>query len=438
MTDIKDIKRRLLLNTSLLLSGRTVSNILIALHEVVLARMLGLELYGLLVLIRAFVDILNSLFDFGVWETATKYVGTFLTMGDKDKTRAMIKLSYIVDITSGLVAFIIVYLSANIASEYIIKSSESAPLIAIYAFSLLISTSNKTSDAIFRVFDSFKTMVFILTLQSFIRLILVIIVLYMGMGLKGVLICFIIASFLGFSMRIWSVTRILRDNEIKNWWGVRLRIIQQHFREITWFLLNTSFTATIRMTSDRFLGVLLLGYIAGKEAVALYKVAKSVVKVLTSIADPLYEAIYPELVRILSLNQINEYRSIVIYSVKNLMKFTAPIAAVIIIFSDTILSLIFGNDYIPATNTVRIITLAILISQPVFWISPSLLAFGRSGLKNVINSSCAVIYILLLYLLVPTYSYNGAAGAFLGYNVIITIVSLLVIRHVYKKQTEMN
>ena len=132
MTDIKDIKRRLLLNTSLLLSGRTVSNILIALHEVVLARMLGLELYGLLVLIRAFVDILNSLFDFGVWETATKYVGTFLTMGDKDKTRAMIKLSYIVDITSGLVAFIIVYLSANIASEYIIKSSESAPLIAIY------------------------------------------------------------------------------------------------------------------------------------------------------------------------------------------------------------------------------------------------------------------------------------------------------------------
>ncbi len=350
----------------------------------------------------------------------------------------MIKLSYIVDITSGLIAFIIVYLSANIASEYIIKSSESAPLIAIYAFSLLISTSNKTSDAIFRVFDRFKTMVFILTFQSFIRLVLVIIVLYMGMGLKGVLICFIIASFLGFSMRIWSVTRILRDNEIKNWWSVRLRIIQQHFREIAWFLLNTSFTATIKMTSDRFLGVLLLGYIAGKEAVALYKVAKSVVKVLTSIADPLYEAIYPELVRILSLNQINEYRSIVIYSVKNLMKFTAPIAAVIIIFSETILSLIFGNDYIPATNTVRIITLAILISQPAFWISPSLLAFGRSGLKNLINSSCAVFYILLLYLLVPTYSYNGAAGAFLGYNIIITIVSLVVIKHVYKKQTEIN
>nr|NIP30669.1 oligosaccharide flippase family protein [Candidatus Dadabacteria bacterium]NIQ15139.1 oligosaccharide flippase family protein [Candidatus Dadabacteria bacterium] len=404
--------------------------------EVVLARMLGLELYGLLVLIRAFVDILNSLFDFGVWETATKYVGTFLTQGNKDKTKAMIKLSYVVDISSGLFAFFIVYLSANIASEYIIKSPESAPLVSIYALSLLISTSNKTSDALFRVFDRFKTMVLILTFQNFIRLMLVIIVLYMGMGLEGVLISFIIASFLGFSMRIWSVTNILNQNEIKNWWSVRLGIIKQHFKEIAWFLANTSFNATIRMTADNFLGVLVLGYIAGKEAVAFYKVARSVVKVLTSIADPLYETIYPELVRILSSNQINEYKSIVKYAAKNLMKITAPIAAVIIIFSDTILSLIFGNEYIPAKNTVRIITLAIIISQPIFWISPSLLAFGRSGLKNLINSSCAVFYILLLLLLVPTYSYNGAAGALLGYHVIITVVSLIVIRHVYKKQAE--
>lgn len=120
------------------------------------------------------------------------------------------------------------------------------------------------------------------------------------------------------------------------------------------------------------------------------------------------------------------------------MKFTAPIAAVIIIFSDLILSLIFGKDYLPASNTVRIITLANIISQPIFWISPSLLAFGRAGLKNLINTSCAIVYIVLLFLLVPIYSYNGAAGAFLGYHVIITIVSLFVIRHVIERESAIS
>jgi len=116
-----------------------------------------------------------------VWETATKYIGAFWTNGDREKTLSFIKLSYIIDITSGILAFIIAIVTAKIASSYLIHSPNAYTLIWIYSLSLLIDTANSTSDAILRVFDRFKRIAFISSFISLFRLILVILLLYLGM-----------------------------------------------------------------------------------------------------------------------------------------------------------------------------------------------------------------------------------------------------------------
>ncbi|HEX3036802.1 MAG TPA: oligosaccharide flippase family protein, partial [Thermodesulfobacteriota bacterium] len=330
----KSVTKGLFRNASWLLGGKTASGIFSSIQVIVVARMLGVTDYGLLVLVIAYVDTLNQLFDLRVWETATKYIVTFWSNGEKDKARSMVKLSYIIDISSGILAFVITIITAKIASRYFIHSPEAHYLIYIYAFNLLIDTANSTSDAILRVFDRFKLIAFVSSFNQFFKLVLVSIILYLGGEIKGVLFSYVAASFLEISIRVWAVSKTLRENGVKRWWKADLSLIKDQWKGITWFLGNTSLTATLKMAGDDYLGVLALGYFAGKEATAYYKVAKSFIKIMTRVSDPLYEAIYPELVRILSTNALKDLKKLLKYSTKNLMKFTFPVAAIILIFSD--------------------------------------------------------------------------------------------------------
>jgi len=433
---VKTIKNRLFRNASWLFGGRTIAGVFSAIQTVIIARIMGVDNYGLLALIIAYVEIINNLFDFKVWETATKYIGTFWTNGEKGKTLSMIKFSYIVDISSGILAFIVAILTAKIASSYVIHSPHAYTLIWIYSLSLLIDTANSTSDAILRVFNRFKRIAFISSFISLFRLILVSFLLYFGMGINGVLISFIVASFLGFSIRMFIVSKTLGENQLTGWWRSDLNMIKEHWRGIAWFLGNTSIAGTLKMANDNYLGVLVLGYFSGKEGAAYYKIAKTFVKLIRNIMDPLYEAIYPELVRIISSNTLKDFKKLLRYSTKTLMKLTIPIAIIILIFSGTIITLIFGKEYLPASNTLRVVTVAIVITQLTFWINPALLAFGRPGLRTLVNTVSTAIYIVLLFLLVPKYSYIGAAFAFMGFAIVRAIISITSLKASIKWEKE--
>lgn len=431
---IQSIKKRLFRNASWLLGGKTASSIFSALQTVIVARILGVSDYGLLALIIAYVDILNNFFDFRVWETATKYIGTFWTNGEREKTCSMIKLSYMVDISSGILAFAIAVITANIASLYLIHSPQAYPLIWIYSLSLLIDTANSTSDAILRVFDRFKRIAFVSSFNQFFRLILVSIILYLGMGIKGVIFSYVVSSFLVFSIRLCVVSKTLKENGLKRWWESNLGLIKDQWKGIAWFLGNTSLTGTLKMANDNFLGVLVLGYYSGKEGAAYYKIAKSFVKIMTRLIDPLYEAIYPELVKMFSIGALGDFKRLLKTSIKSLSKIIIPVAIFIFVFSDYLIAIVFGEKYLPSSNTLRVVTLAVLISQLTFWTSPVLLTFGKVGVRNLIAVASTAVYIGLLFLLVPQYSYTGAAWAFLAYEAINSLVSLWVMRNLLRME----
>lgn len=382
------------------------------------------------------MDVLNNFFDFRVWETATKYIGTFWTNGEREKTLSMIKLSYTVDILSGILAFIIAVVTAKVAGAHLIHSPQAHMFIWIYALSLLIDTANQTSDAILRVFDRFRRIAFVSSFSYFFRLVLISILLYLGMGIKGVLFSYAVSSFVGSSIRFLVISKTLEENGLERWWRSSLSLIRDKWKEIAWFLGNTSLMGTLDMTNDNLLGVLVLGYYSGKEGAAYYKIARSFVKIMIQLIDPLYEAIYPELVKMFNLGTIGEIRKLLKTSTKSVSKIMVPISIIIFALSGYLIELIFGKKYLPSSNTLRIVTIAILIPQITFWTSPVLLTFGKAGLRNLVRLGSAAIYIGLLFLLVPDYSYIGAAWAFLGGNAINSVLSLLTVRNSLKMENK--
>lgn len=418
MRESRNSQKKLFKNASWLFGGKSASGIFTAIQTIVIARMLGVSDYGLLTLVIAYISVLNMFFDLKVWETATKYIGTYLEKGESDKTRSMIKLSYILDIGSGIVAFIIAILSAKLISTYVIHSPDAYILIWIFSISLFIDTANSTSDAILRVFDRFKSIAFINSFQKLFRLIVVVGLLLAGFGIKGVLYGFILASFIGFSIRMWFVIKTLTENNLQGWLGADVGLIKDEWRGIAWFLGNTSFIATLKTGNEKYLGVMILGYFAGKEAVGYYKIASTVASLANKVVDPLYEAIYPELVKFTSANAIKDFKKMIKSTTKSLALIIVPLTIILIAFAEPVIKIVFGSEYLPATSALRILAVAVLIVRFTFWINPALLAMGRPGLRTVLGSISTVFYLILMLVLVPPYSFVGAAFAFLGYAVL--------------------
>ncbi len=436
MPDSKDLQKKLFLNASWLFSGKAVSGIASGLQTILLARMLGVTDYGLLQLVIAYISVMNLFFDVRVWETAIKYIGTYWEQGETDRTLSMIKLSYLLDIASGAVSFVIAIVTAKLISTYVMHSPDAYVYIWIFAVSLFIDTASLTSDAILRVFDKFKRIAFLKSIENVTKLILVALFLFAGLGIKGALYAFILSSFIAFVLRMWVVIRTLHEKNLGNWLGADISLIRNHWREIGWFLGNTSLMATLKAGNDKYLGLMVLGFFAGKDAVAFYKIANSVATMVNRIVDTLYEAMYPELIRFTSVNALDEFKKFIRASTKNLMKIIVPILLLIIVFAEPIMRIIFGSEYVPATNALRILALGVLIARYSFWINPALLALGRPGMRTVLAVTTTVIYLALMLILVPPYSYVGAAIAFLGYALTKTSLSYVFFGNAFKEQRD--
>jgi len=433
MSEPRSLQKNLFINASLLFSGKAAAGGFAALQTVILARILGVTDYGLLQLVIAYIAMMNQFFDVRVWETAVRYIGSYWEKGESDKTLAMIKLSYVLDVGSGAVSFIIAIATAKLISKYVIYSPEAYIYIWIYAVGLFVETAKLTSDAILRVFEKYKNIAVINTLENFTQLVLVAALLLLGLGIKGALYGLVISNFIAASVRLWAVMRALEEKKLGSWLSADIFLIKGQWREIAWFLGNTSFMATLKTGSDKYLGMMILGFFAGKEAVAFYRIASSVAGILNRIVDTLYEAIFPELIKFTTIKAMDEFRKYIKDSTKNLMKLIVPVTVLIIVFAGPIVRLVFGEEYAPATNTLRILALGVLIARYTYWINPALLAMDRPGVRTTFYVITTVVYLALMFILVPQYSYIGAAFAFLGFAVIKSALSFVVFRYYMRK-----
>lgn len=413
MRELKAEKKEFMKNVSWLVVAKSVPSAANVVEMIVLARVLGLELFGLLTLVIAYVKIVSSLVDFRVWESVVKYVGEFLEKNESDHALSMIKFSYIIDAAAGLLAFGVCLLLAGVANDIFIKSPDGFDLVLIFSLTLIVASVNTTSEALFRVFDRFKTIVLVQSAKAVFKLGSVLAALYLGYGIKGVLVAYVAVSFFEFVLTQMVVNKMLRDKGLHTWLSSRIGLLSSRMREITWFLLNTSFNATLTIANEGKVAVLILGYFFGSGAAGLYKIARAVIKVVNRITDPLHEAIFPRLVSFSTSNLYDRFAEIVKFSVRSLLKLVIPVLVIVLLFTEQIIELIFGGQYVPASNTMRVLAVAVLFTGGTFWLTPMLLAIGRPGLRTMVSTFKVLVYVALLFVLVPRYSYLGAGIAYL-------------------------
>ena len=297
--------KRVLRNSSYLFSSAVIVSGLGFVQSILLARFLGVEQYGVLVLTMTYVMAVNQLLDFRVWETVIKYVSEFWVKGDKARAWATVKLAYWIDFLTGVSAFSVAVLAAPLAAS-LLHRSEIASLAGIFALKLLFSTINGTSGGILRVFDKFNWISIQAVIQAAITLGLVASVLFAGYGIKEVLVAYIISAFVGTLIFSYFSLKVIHSNM----WDVRKRgrisLLRGRFREIGWFLFHTNLGAFWGMIIRRF-DILILGHFRSATEVGYFKMAKTFVQLVARIHDPLYDSIFPEITRLWAKGNVKQF-----------------------------------------------------------------------------------------------------------------------------------
>lgn len=154
----------------------------------------------------------------------------------------------------------------------------------------------------------------------------------------------------------------------------------------------------------------MLSYLEGDEIVGWYNAAYRIVIVFTLIPSAIAGALFPVLSRFFQTSRadmINLYEK----AFKYLLMIGIPIGLGIFPLAEWIVPLVFGSSYEPAVPALKILIWAGVLIFPTTFFGTMLASIDRQDLGMYAVGICAVANVIMNILLIPRFSYLGAAFA---------------------------
>ena len=162
----------------------------------------------------------------------------------------------------------------------------------------------------------------------------------------------------------------------------------------------------------------MLGYLASNSAVGLYNAAYKIITLLTAFYTIYPSVIFPVMSKLFE-NSKDLLKLSYEKSIKYLLLIILPICAGIIIYAIPLMNLIYGNQYVNAGSIMTVLIFAI----PFLFVNGASTVVLNSSNNEVevtkIYAVAALVNVMLNFVLIPKYSFMGAAAA--------TVISEIVV-----------
>lgn len=397
-------------NTGILLSGNIVSKIISLISLLLTARYLGTNNFGTLVFIQTFILIVITFVSFQPWQAIIKF-GTSTLQEKKVKDfKLLISYGFFLDIFSAILGFIISITFLNYYGTYFKFSNEIIFLSSIYSISILFNI-NGTPTALLRIYNKFKIFAFQEIISAFIKIILIIVTCI----LKGSLIHFVI---------VWMATDILtyclltffgvkeymkRGNRFSLFFS--FKEVNSKFKGIWEFVWTTNLQKTVKIIPN-YLDIIMIQFILGTNVVGIYKIAKSIASTVNGLANPLYQAIYPQLAKYWSGEDKNNFFGLI--KIIALIMGSIGIFAWlgIILVGKYFIVLTMGIEYLGAFNVLIWYFLGVILSMIGLPIAPAMLSMGLAKQHLYIVTISSFLYLIVLYISLLKFQLIGAGIAY--------------------------
>ena len=400
--------RTIFKNMSWLLISQIIASVCGFIWTVLIARYLGVSDYGILGFAISLTGILAITVDFGISTHIIRHIATDYESAPKYLGNA-IPLKSIFSIGTFILTLIILI---------VMKSNElTITITLLFTIEMVIKSFIGLLNGSFQAFEEGKYQGISNTLLNVILLTFILISIFTDLGLFGIAISYILAN-------IFALTY--------EYIAFKKHITQPKFE------LDKEFCKNITIASIPFavggilsliyysIDVVMLSKLVGDYATGIYNATYKLISVLTLFYSIYGAVIFP----VMSKFYKNDEKLLIISfekSIKYLMLIMIPLALATMFYSSDIINLIYGAEYADASSVLSILiwTVCLLfISGPGNYL---LNASHKEVTVTKILAIAAAFNVLLNCIMIPYFSYNGAAITTVLSDLLIVLLQIYVI-----------
>jgi O-antigen/teichoic acid export membrane protein len=380
-------------NALVLLSSSFCARFLLLGFNILLARVLGVEQFGIYAFATSYIAILSVLVEFALQQVIIRDVARNPALAGSYFSNALAIKSVLF-----LVAVALVPVTATVM-DY----SEDVELVLyLLALGLMFEAVTNCSVALFNAAQAMHYSGALQITEEFCFLLIGSISLALGGGLKSIVICRVVAQGVTQLTGVLLITKKLhiRPGRVSYSMCRKLVIQARHFFGVS------SFTAAARN-----LDTMLLLSMQGATAVGLYAAAAKLANVAFYFSRAFTDALYPVLSRQATLRDFGSFAETYGKFMKWLMIAIVPFVAFSMAESERIMRTLYGRSFIEGSVVFQVFAWRAALGLFTQFCGTGLYALGRQRLVFIATGTSVVISLILFAVLIPSYSYTGAAFA---------------------------
>ena len=400
MSEVKTIFK----NSSWMIGSQLFTNFCAFFWTILMARYLGTSGFGILSFAISFVSILSIFLDFGMQTYIVRVISRDNSQTN-DYFQKIIPIKIILAII--VLVFVIMFLYFTGRSDLVINIS------IIITLEFVFLSMNNFIYGIFQAYEKLEYQSIATVINAIILLVLTLMVMFLDLGIYGMAFAYLIAIFFAFIYILYQLfsSKLVTPHFTFDWeFSKNLLKCALPFGLMSVFY---SIYFTIDMT--------MMGYLSTDAAVGLYNASYKIITLLTT-----FYYIYPQVIFPVMSRLFNDSKDLLRLSyeksIKYLLLIILPICVGIIIYAIPLMSLIYGNQYSDAGS---IMTVLIFTIPFLFVNGASTVAMNSSDDEmevTKIYAVAALVNVILNLILIPEYSYMGAAAATVISEIVVCIL----------------
>lgn len=374
------------------------------LREVVVARLLGIELFGLYTLGLTVLKFLEMISRIGLTQGGIRYTSLYYGVGDERRAKGAIIQSISLPLLVGIFLGAVAFISSKFISVSIFHRPELSNVIKAFSIGIPFLASMMIAASLTKSFKVAQYFVYVKEVFHSISGLLLFIVLYwLGFKLYGAVYSYVLSAILGLFLSIYYINKLFP----------KLTSALKPIYE-TKKLLSFSLPLAFAGISHFFImwtDIFMLGYFRSASEVGIYRAAVEITILFDMFMGSIASIFTPVIADLFNKGESSKINILFKTTTRWSLFLSVLPFAFVILYPKFILSTIFGSAFSGGWVVLLILSFARFFSNSVGTVDQMLSMTGRQNLVLYNGLGKLLINFILNLSLIPKWGIAGAAAA---------------------------
>ncbi|MFC1704639.1 glycosyltransferase [Candidatus Omnitrophota bacterium] len=372
------------------------------LTHLVIARLLGAELFGVFSLGFAIFGIAEILSRLGLHEGAVRYIALHLGEGDYRRAKGVVIESILFSFCAGIVIGSILFFTSGLIAERMFHNAQIARVIKVFSLGVPFGAALIVALYVTRGYQKIKYFVGIRNIfNPLANLFLIALFYIVGMRLYGAIAAWILSTILSLVFTIHLINRELKRSKAGKPQFETAKLIRFSLP-----LSLSDFLFFLIMWTD----ALMLGYFMTETEVGIYRAAVQIAFILTIFLRSFVTIFAPIISDLYNRKIKDQLESLLKITTKWISFLTLPFSIIVVFAADEVMGL-FGESFVRGSHVLILLVIAQAIRCSLGPTRHMLMMSGHQRVVLYNDIIVAATNIILNLIFIPLYGMLGAAFA---------------------------